>query len=293
MEILFWKQNVRRLNEKGMSMTAHNDCEIIEAYSDASADGYGGYVSLCAGVLAEGTEVVGTWDEKEKGQSSTWREAQAVERVLKSNVHMLKNKKVKWFTCNKNVKKILIAGSKKQTLQQVALEINEFCEESSRPISLEPEWIRRCHNTKADLLSRTAESDDWKVQSWIFNFLDQTWGPHTVDRCASNLNTHCDRFNSRWWCPRTEGVNAFDQSWKNESNWLVPPPRLILKAFKKLQHERAKGTMVIPMWKSAPFWSFLVSENKDFNSFVIDSEVLPQTNITEDVAIMAFLLITL
>ena len=62
----FWKQNVRRLNEKGMSMTAHNDCEIIEAYSDASADGYGEYVSLCAGALAEGTEEVGTWDVKKK-----------------------------------------------------------------------------------------------------------------------------------------------------------------------------------------------------------------------------------
>ena len=111
-EIKFWRREVRSLNEKGLNM----ECDVqveIEAYSDASAVGYGGYISLGAGACLEGTEVVGAWDCEEAEQSSSWREISAVERVLKSNIEALENKKVKWFTDNQNVKKIINSGSKK------------------------------------------------------------------------------------------------------------------------------------------------------------------------------------
>ena len=88
MKLSFWRENVRLLNAKGMSIEINNDCEI-EAFSDASAVGYGGYISLCAGALSEGTEVFGAWDPYEKLLSSTFREAEAVRRVLNSNVELL------------------------------------------------------------------------------------------------------------------------------------------------------------------------------------------------------------
>ena len=160
-------------------------------------------------LLIKGTEVVGAWNSEEAQQTSSWREAAAVERVLKTNIEFLKNKKVKCFTDNQAVKRIINSGSKKADLQQISLSINECCEQSG--IILNPEWIRRTENDIADTLSRTSDSDDWQIQPWVFAYLDKAWGPHSVDRFASNLNMHCTRFNSRFWCPGTEGVDAFSQ----------------------------------------------------------------------------------
>ena len=92
-EIRFWKKEVRTLNDKGLSIESKVD-HVIEAYSDASAIGYGGYVSLGAGALLEGTEVMGSWNKEEAQQSSSWREAVAVERVLKSTLKCWKTGKL-------------------------------------------------------------------------------------------------------------------------------------------------------------------------------------------------------
>ena len=87
-EIKFWMENARFLNAKGMSIKIDNDCEI-EAFSIASGVGYGGYISLCAGALSEGTVVFGAWGPHEKLLSSMYREAEAVRRVLNSKGKLL------------------------------------------------------------------------------------------------------------------------------------------------------------------------------------------------------------
>ena len=44
-ELRYWRENVRLLNDKGMKIALDDTCEI-EAFSDASAVGYGGYLSF-------------------------------------------------------------------------------------------------------------------------------------------------------------------------------------------------------------------------------------------------------
>ena len=78
-----------------------------------------------------------------------------------------------------------------------------------------------------------------------------------MDRFASDYNTKCIRFNSRWWCRNTEGVNAFSQNWQGENNWIVPPPKLVNKVINKMKTDHAEGTLVIPSWRSAPYWPLL------------------------------------
>lgn len=79
-----------------------------------------------------------------------------------------------------------------------------------------------------DYLSRCKDSYDRSISETQFSRLDSLWGTHTVDRFSSSYYIHCKRFNSRWWVPRTERVNAFDHYWAGENNWIVPPPRLVL-----------------------------------------------------------------
>ena len=128
-------------------------------------------------------------------------------------------------------------------------------------INLLPRWIPRNLNQEADnILSRTGDNDDWSVSQSLFDVLNTKWGPHTVDRFANDYNA---KFNSRWWCTGTECVDTFVTSWKDEINWLVSPPRLIMKTLDKLYKECTSGTLIVPEWSSAPFWPLLFPEGKN------------------------------
>ena len=56
----------------------------------------------------------------------------------------------------------------------------------------------------ADCLSRYSDCDDWGIDESVFKILDQLWGRHTVDRFATEYNTKCKRFISKYWCQNTE-----------------------------------------------------------------------------------------
>lgn len=53
------------------------------------------------------------------------------------------------------------------------------------------------------------------------------FGEFTCDRFADELNHRVEKFNSRFLCPKSSGMNAFTFNWKNEFNWLFPPVSLI------------------------------------------------------------------
>lgn len=222
--------------------------------------------------------VFGDWNDEEQLKSSTWRESETVRRVMKSNINVLKNKKIKVYSDNKNVQSVLQIGSRISELQEIACDINELCE--TNDITICPEWIPRGDNQLADDLSRFGDCDDWSVSDHVFNELDTKWGFHTFDRFASTYNTKCSRFNSRFWVPGTQGINGLDQQWRDEINWLVPPPRLILNCIKKLELEKANGTLIIPVWKSAPYWPELYDKNGSFKVFITEVIPLPSRNVT-------------
>ena len=74
---------------------------------------------------------------------------------------VLKKRKVKVFSDNKNIKTILKAGSMKNDLQDIALDIYEFC--TRHNIMVIPEWMPRQQNERADYLSRSFDCDDWEI----------------------------------------------------------------------------------------------------------------------------------
>ena len=205
-ELAFWLEHIEKFNGQNMWP---GPSAVRVVYSDASSTGYGGYC------IEHGDQVTaGQWLPQEALRSSTWRELRAVRLVLEDFGPKLKNCRVRWLTDNQNVVRIVLYGSRKPILQEEALAI--FATGVNNRIRLEPEWIPREENEFADYLSRIVDHDDWMLNPVVFQELDVMWGPHTIDRFADVHNRQLERFNSRYWNPWSEAVDAFTCDWSRE-----------------------------------------------------------------------------
>ncbi|XP_071123465.1 uncharacterized protein [Mytilus edulis] len=242
-EILFWESSLRKLNEQGVDICRvdHDFVSDFDIFCDASDVGFGGYLSTQFSVVTcvDNSEMSGNWTSDEKLESSTWRELKCARRVLCTyeSKFSLDNKSVSINSDNKNVPHILKVGSKKSILQNIAVDIHNICSEKN--ITLNSKWLPRADNQYADKLSRNTDNDDWGIHGELFNYFNGTWGPYNIDRFATHYNTHCTRFNSKHWCPGSEGIDAFSQNWGKDTNWLVPPPSLVPMVLQKIQHDKA------------------------------------------------------
>ena len=205
--------------------------------------------------------------------SSTWRELAGIHFALETFENHLIGQSLRLFTDNQNVVRIIQVGSMIQDLQVIAL--NVFLFVSQRRIQLDVSWLPREQNSKAVFFSKIIDVDDYSVHDDVFVQLDELWGPHTVDRFACCYNTKLPRFNSRFLQPGTEAVDAFSQDWSSDINWLVPPVTFIGTVLSFMRSCKARGTLVVPMWRSACFWPLLCTDGVHFNSFVADWMYLP------------------
>ncbi|VDI01647.1 Hypothetical predicted protein [Mytilus galloprovincialis] len=110
-------------------------------------------------------------------------------------------------------------------LQCFAYDIFKFC--SKERVIVQPIWVPRSENCRADFLSKMIDIDDWQTSPEFFEFMDNLWGPYTVDRFANFANTKLKRFNSKFWNPGSEAIHSFTQNWKNGNDWIVPPIDLV------------------------------------------------------------------
>ena len=85
---------------------------------------------------------------------------------------------------------------------------------------------------------------------------------------ADAYNHQIDRIHSRFWCPGTLAVDTFTVNWEDEICWLVPPLYLVTRALKHAEHCKAKGTLVVPLWKSAVFWPVVCPDGVHLAPFV-------------------------
>lgn len=164
----------------------------------------------------------------------------------------------------KSVKK----GSTKPALQALAIQIFEICWKDK--INIFMQWIPRSQNDIADHLSKLVDTDDWEISPQLFKIIKNKWGPHDVDRFANYKNAKTRRFNSKFWNPRSEAIDAFSQNWCNDNNLLVPPPYQAAKVIRHVIACRAVGTLVVPKWVSAQYWPMLVNRQGEFNKFVTE-----------------------
>ena len=60
----------------------------------------------------------------------------------------------------------------------IFLRVKMFCDSG---INLEMQWITGTMLDREDFISHIIDVNDWQITTSFFEFLDYTWGPHTVD----------------------------------------------------------------------------------------------------------------
>jgi len=148
----------------------------------------------------------------------------------------------------------IFGGSSKPALQLLVVQILDLSAEFN--ITIRAIWVPRQLNTRADAVSHFNELDhcNYYLKDNVFHLLgERLWGPHSVDRFASDYNTHLPCFNSRFFSEFAEWIDCLTTSWEGENNYVFPPPLLIPMAIQQAITDRAACTLVVPFWKGA-FW---------------------------------------
>ena len=260
--LLFWRDNISFKNTRNI-INCH--ASTIVCYSDAS--------SHALGAILNGHKITHkNFSLQEMQESSTWREMFAICYSVKVFRNTLKNRNILWYTDNFAASRIVEIGSNKTKLQQIAIEIFDICK--SENINLQIQWIPRELNNVSDSVSKYIDYDDWRISPVLFDYINNIWGPFTIDRFADQFNKQIPRFNSKFENEGSECVNAFTIKWNKDNNWLVPPISEISNVIKQMLFQNASGVLVIPKWESAKFWVQLVNFD-GYKSFIKDYKIIP------------------
>ena len=115
--------------------------------------------------------------------------------------------------------------------------------------------LDREKNQQAGYLSRLVGHDDWMVYFPVDRF---NHGTTHYRQIATHYNQQLPRFNSRFWNPDSEAVDAFTRGWSGENNWLCPPVYLIPRL---LRHEADSKAV-------ATYWPMLCLDGLHLAEFV-------------------------
>ena len=63
-------------------------------------------------------------------------------------------------------------------------------------------------------------------------------------------------------------MHLFSQNWQFDNNWLVSPVFSVLRVIKHLLFCKARGTLIVPKWISAPYWPYIFDENLCYRTYV-------------------------
>ena len=116
-------------------------------------------------------------------------------------------------------------------------------------------------NVEADISSRhLITRGDLKLDLKWFAFLNQLWGPFTIDAFASQMKTQLPRFWSRYNDDKMLARDALQQDWTSEALYCNPPYALIPRILNLVhQFHCTQCVIIAPIWPSQPWFPVLMT----------------------------------
>ena len=227
-------------------MHRHMPDYVIE--TDASKEGWGAH--------CDGRTTGGQWSRQEALHHINYLELKACLLALQSFfpshgriVIHLKSDNATTIAYLKH-----FGGSKSELLNKLSREIWTWC--MSRNIWLTVSHLPGSENIVADYASRHFRDDlEWKLDPCVFQRLTQSFQMPDVDLFASRLNYQVSSYVSWQADPSCAHIDAFTIDWSAyECFYAFPPFSLIDRVLTKIEHDKAKGIVVAPLWHTQPWF---------------------------------------
>lgn len=225
----------------------------ITIYTDASKTGWGAYIE-------NNEKTHGWWSNSESKENINFLELKAIYYALKSLGRNFKNLNILLRVDNTTAISYInrMGGIQFPHLHKIAKMIWQWCEQ--RKIWIFASYIKSKDNKIADAESRCKSIEtEWELNELVFEEIEYEFGPFDIDLFATKNNTKCKRYISWKPDPNAIAIDAFTVSWKKEFFYAFPPFSLILKTIQKIIEDKAEGVLIVPYWKSQPWFPLLMS----------------------------------
>ena len=234
------------------------DLDVRDLVSDAGSMLVGA-TEFRGGVVDVSMRLQEPLEEDDLGESSAFRELQALEMALPARGESLRSQSVRWVGDLQSDITILMVGSMKPRCHAVTVQIWDLAHKFN--IRLSYTWMT-CTSAEiqvTDYLSKNFDSSEYKISPDDFSMLCQRFDPFCLDLFASPLSHLFKPYCSRFLCKDTAAVDAFTVDWSSMTNgFFHPPVGLISRVLKHAQYVKAKGVLIVPVRESADFLPVII-----------------------------------
>lgn len=217
----------------------------IELFTDASRSGWG--------AVCETKKAAGLWTKEEQRSHINYLELKAAFFGLKCLTTNLTNCDILIRIDNTTAVSYInrMGGIQYPHLNSITREIWQFCE--IRNIFLFASYINTKENIEADYQSRK-HTIEWELSDVAFQTIITEFGEPDIDLFASRTNSKCQHFMSWRKDPDAIAVDAFTVKWSKYFFYAFPPFNLVLRVIQKIKIDKASGILVVPYWKTQPWF---------------------------------------
>lgn len=244
-ELVWWKESIL---EKIHHIKDGSFAMVI--FTDASSTGWGAW--------NYSKRIYGFWSPDEQKLHINFLELYTIKLALESLASNIKDSQILLRVDNTTALSYVnkMGGVRFDKYNKLAREIWKWAE--SRGNILIASYIPTKQNIIADSLSRIKNIDiEWELNDKYYRKVVERFGEPEIDLFASNTNNKCKVFVS--WKPQSEAsyIDAFTIVWTNLYFYAFPPFSLILRTLAKIKHDKAEGIIILPLWKSQPWFPLL------------------------------------
>lgn len=211
------------------------------------------------------------FSKEESMKSSTYRELLAFHYFYTGQlVEKFSGSNIVHYTDNMNCATILTVGSRNFNLQPIVLDI--FLAWKKWELKVTVLHLPRADPRIefADFHSRSFDLHDYSLDYDNFLYVASSFGPFDVDCFASSMNKKCSIFYSKYFEDSSSGTNFFAQSLQEFSYYAFPPVHLLIPAILHFLKFKSSGCLIIPIWVSSHFWTFVCQDGRHLNHWIKD-----------------------